>query len=181
MKKLAVVIALVIISINSNAQTSAITKQEPADRGFSVKVGEQAPDDFVLKLTDGSETSLKALRGKVVVLQLTASYCPVCRYKFPVLEKDVWQKFKERNFELIAVDRDEPLKTAVKFKKDVHITYPMALDPGAKIFADFTTKEAGIARDIVIDQTGKIVFLSRLYDPAEYTRMIAAIKQCLNN
>jgi peroxiredoxin len=180
MNKLFIIITIVILSVKVQAQHSSLRPPEDADRGFSVKVGQQAPDDFVLKLTNGSVTSLKALRGKVVVLQLTASYCPVCRQKFPVLEKTVWQQLKGQNFELIAVDRDEPLKKAIKFKRDVHITYPMALDPGARIFADFTTKDAGIARDIVIDQNGKIVFLSRLYDPAEYSRMIGIIKQCLN-
>jgi hypothetical protein len=53
---------------------------------------------------------------------------------------------------LIAVDRDEPLAKAIKFKKDIKITYPMALDPGAEIFGKFAYKQAGIARDIVIDK-----------------------------
>ncbi|MGF7079607.1 hypothetical protein ABIB50_001951 [Mucilaginibacter sp. UYCu711] len=61
---------------------------------------------------------------------------------------------------LIAVDRDEPLQKVIRFKKDVGITYRMALDPGAKIFRLFTTKDAGIARDIVIDQHGKSCFLA---------------------
>jgi len=180
MKKISMLIVLVILSISVKAQSVDGPPPEDANTGYSVKVGEQAPDDFILKLTDGTITSLRALRGKVVVLQLTASYCSVCRLKFPVLEKDVWQVFKGKNFMLIALDRDEPLKKASQFKREVHITYPMALDPGAKIFAAFTEKNAGIARDIVIDQNGKIIFLSRLYDAGEYSRMIETIKQCLH-
>lgn len=174
-------IVLTILAVTVKAQNTDGPPPEDVNRGYIVKVGDQAPDDFMLKLTDGNITSLKALRGKVVVLQLTASYCSVCRLKFPVLERDVWQVFKGKNFALIAVDRDETLTKAIQFKQDVHITYSMALDPGAKIFAAFTTKDAGIARDIVIDQKGKIVFLSRLYDPAEFSRMIAIIDKCVNN
>jgi cytochrome oxidase Cu insertion factor (SCO1/SenC/PrrC family) len=69
---------------------------EGPDRGYVVKVGQQAPDDFVLKLTDGTTTSNKALRGKVVVLQLTASYCTVCRLKFRHLEHELWMPLKEK-------------------------------------------------------------------------------------
>ena len=49
------------------------------DRGYIVKTGDQAPDDFKLVLADGTQTSLKQLRGKVVILQFTASWCSVCR------------------------------------------------------------------------------------------------------
>ena len=153
---------------------------EGPDRGYIVKVGQQAPDDFVLKLTDGTTTSLKALRGKVVVLQLTASYCTVCRLKFPHLEHELWLPLKSKNFMLIAVDWDEPLAKAVKFKKDIQITYPMALDAGAVIFGKFAFKQAGISRDIVIDQNGRIVFLTRLFDQKEFEEMTLKVKSLLS-
>jgi len=48
------------------------------DQGFIVKVGQQAPDHFKLKLGNGI-SSLKQLRGKVILLQFTANWCEVCR------------------------------------------------------------------------------------------------------
>ena len=45
---------------------------------YLVKVGDMAPD-FTLKYTDGTEFTLSALRGKVVMLQFTASWCGICR------------------------------------------------------------------------------------------------------
>ena len=167
-----------LFAVLTRAQTGP--PLEGPDRGYAVKIGQQAPSDFILKLTDGHMTSLKGLRGKVVVLQLTASYCSVCRLKFPHLEKELWKPSKHKSFILIAVDRDESLATAIKFKKEVKITYPMALDPGAKIFKTFTTKDAGIARDIVIDQNGKIVFLSRLFSGEEFHRMKVTIDSLLS-
>ena len=59
--------------------------------GYIVKVGEMAPD-FTVKLTDGKSITLSELRGKVVMLQFTASWCGVCRKEMPFIEKDIWLK-----------------------------------------------------------------------------------------
>ena len=59
----------------------------------------------------------------------------------------------------------------IKFRKDIGITYPLALDPGADIFGLFAMKEAGVTRNVIIDPTGKIVFLTRLFDREEFDRM----------
>lgn len=152
------------------------TNNATADnRGYLVNVGNQAPDDFELVLQDGHKTSLKQLRGKVVILQFTASWCSVCRKEMPHLEADVWKAYKDKNVVLIGVDRDEPLEKVKKFHDDMQITYPLALDPGAEIFGKFADKKSGVTRNVVIDTKGKIVFLTRLYDEREFGEMVKAI------
>ena len=69
---------------------------EQVDRGYIVNVGEDSPD-FTLQMIDGSTLSKKDLKGKVVVLQFTASWCSVCRLEMPHLEKDVWLPFKDKD------------------------------------------------------------------------------------
>lgn len=163
--------------------TTVALAQQPADnnRGYLVKVGDTAPEDIKLVLTDGTTTTLGALRGKVVVLQFTASWCVVCRKEMPHLEKEVWLPNKDKNFVLIGVDRDEPLEKVIKFKKDMAVTYPLALDPGADIFGRFADKKAGVTRNVVIDKNGRIVYLTRLYDPVEFKAMINVINQQLGS
>lgn len=167
------------IIANAQTQTTDAQQAEKAaanvDRGYIVKVGDQAPDDFELVLDNGQKTSLKQLRGKVVVLQFTASWCSVCRKEMPHLETDVWKAYKDRNVVLIGVDRDEPLEKVQKFRQDIQVTYPLALDPGADIFGRFANKKAGVTRNVVIDQTGKIVYLTRLYDVNEFNDMVKVI------
>ena len=152
---------------------------KPDARGYIVKVGDQAPDDFRLVLHNGETTSLAQLKGKVVVLQFTASWCVVCREEMPHLEKEVWQAYKDKGLMLIGVDRDEPLPVVQKFAKDMKISYPLALDPGADIFGRFADKKSGVTRNIVIDRQGKIVFLTRLYDEKEFKAMLAVIDQLM--
>lgn len=145
------------------------------DRGYIVKVGDEAPRDFELVLQDGTKTSLEKLRGKIVILQFTASWCVVCRKEMPYLERDIWQAYKDKDVVLIGVDRDEPLETVQQFHQNMKITYPLALDPGAEIFGKFAEKKAGVTRNVLIDRSGKIRFLTRLYDETEFAELIKAV------
>ena len=59
------------------------------DNGYIVKVGDQAPD-FLINEAGGRSYRLSDLRGKVVMLQFTASWCSVCRQEMPFIEKEIW-------------------------------------------------------------------------------------------
>ena len=148
---------------------------EDNPRGFVVNIGDSAPD-FSMKLTTGETLKLSELKGSIVILQFTASWCSVCRLEMPHLEEDIWKKYKEKNVVLIGIDRDEPLETVINFKKQMKITYPLALDPGAEIFSLYAEKNSGVTRNIVIDQSGKIVFLTRLFEETEYKQMLKIIE-----
>jgi peroxiredoxin len=168
------VLTTFITKAQQTTSTAATPNMTDADRGYLVKVGDQAPDDFELVLQNGQITSLKQLHGKIVVLQFTASWCSVCRKEMPHLETDVWKAYQ------IGVDRDEPLEKVQKFHRDMQITYPLALDPGADIFGRFANKKSGVTRNVVIDATGKIVFLTRLYDDKEFGDMVQVIDRLAN-
>lgn len=87
----------------------------PDAAGYIVKVGDMAPD-FEMTLTDGKKVKLSDLKGKVVMLQFTASWCSVCRKEMPFIERDIWQKHKENAaFALFGIDRDEPLERVKAF------------------------------------------------------------------
>lgn len=148
--------------------------------GYIVKVGEMAPD-FTVKLTDGKSITLSELRGKVVMLQFTASWCGVCRKEMPFIEKDIWLKHKSNpDFMLIGIDRDEPLEKVIAFGKSTGVTYPLGLDPGADIFAKYALRKAGITRNVLIDKEGRIVKLTRLYNPEEFASLVKEIDGMLS-
>jgi peroxiredoxin len=171
---------VLIISTQLFAQITKIPEKNiPADYGYIVKIGQHLPD-FEMTLADGKTVKTSDLKGKVVMLQFTASWCSVCRKEMPHIEKDIWQKHKSnKNFALYGIDLDEPLDKVKKFAEDIKITYPLALDPGGKIFYTFAEKNAGVTRNIIVDKTGKIVYLTRLYKEDEFNEMKQVIELLL--
>lgn len=151
---------------------SATFGQQPKiyDKEYLVKTGDMAPD-FTINEADGKTYKLSDLKGKVVMLQFTASWCSVCRTEMPFIEKEIWKAKKQDGLVVIGIDRDEPIDKVKKFKKDMAISYPLALDPEANIFGLFALKESGVTRNVIIDRTGRIIFLTRLYDRPEFDKM----------
>ena len=166
------------VSDTVKVATEAMSAQADST-GYIVRIGEIAPD-FTITLTDGKQVTLSSLRGKVVMLQFTASWCGVCRKEMPFTEKDIWLKHKDNaDFALIGIDRDEPLEKVLAFAKSTGVTYPLGLDPGADIFAKYALRDAGITRNVLIDREGKIVKLTRLYNEEEFASLVQQINEML--
>ena len=164
---------------SAQAEDKTTAEVTPDSVGYLVKVGDMAPD-FTVELTDGSKVTLSTLRGKLVMLQFTASWCGVCRKEMPFIESDIWQPNKERkDFVLIGIDRDEPLEKVKEFAQQTKVTYPLGLDPGADIFALYADRQAGITRNVLIDPDGRIIKLTRLYNPEEFASLVALINERL--
>ena len=119
------------------------------------------------------------IKGKVVVFQFTASWCSICVKEMPHLEKEVWQRFKNDEFLLIGVDLMEDLEVVNEFILNTKVTYPFTIDSDGSFFESFTLPKAGVTRNIVLDHTGKISFLTRLYNEEEFAQMIEHIDQLL--
>ena len=166
------------VSDTVKVATEAMSAQADST-GYIVRIGEIAPD-FTITLTDGKQVTLSSLRGKVVMLQFTASWCGVCRKEMPFIEKDIWLKHKDNaDFALIGIDRDEPLEKVLAFAKSTGVTYPLGLDPRADIFAKYALRDAGITRNVLIDREGKIVKLTRLYNEEEFASLVQQINEML--
>ncbi|MFQ6605343.1 MAG: TlpA family protein disulfide reductase [Fidelibacterota bacterium] len=159
--------------------TGTLLLAQTADsRGYIVTVGDPCPD-VSLTFTNDSTVTLSALRGKVIMLQFTASWCSVCRQEMPHIEKEIWQAYRDQGLIVIGIDRDEPRERVIQFVREMNITYPLALDPGADIFARFARRDAGVTRNVLIDAAGNIAFLTRLYDPEEFSSLKQAIDDLL--
>lgn len=166
MKKINIVIFIIIGFLVSFCGQN----KKVYDEGYLVKVGDMAPD-FTIKEAGGKTYQLSSLRGSVVMLQFTASWCSVCRTEMPFIEKDIWQKKKDEGLIVIGIDRDEPVDVVNKFHDDMHISYPLALDSAANIFGLYAQKDAGVTRNVIIDRDGKIIFLTRLFEEEEFNAM----------
>lgn len=88
--------------------------------------------DFTLKSFDGQTLKLSELRGKVVVINFWASWCPPCRDEAPFLEK-MWRQYKDRGVVFIGVDYVDTESAARAYIKEFNITYFNGPDIGSEI------------------------------------------------
>ena len=191
MKKLTFLMAaLVMLAACNNAskksEATAAAEQAPTqdtivyEHEYLVKVGDMAPD-FTLKYTDGSEFTLSALRGKVVMLQFTASWCGICRGEMPHIESRIWQPHKDNaDFVLVGVDREEPREVVEEYTAKIGTTYPMLLDEKGDVFASYALRKSGITRNVLIDRDGRIVKLTRRFVEPEFNDLVATIDSLLS-
>ncbi len=141
------------------------------NRGYIVNIGDKAPH-FETELLSGEKVKLSELKGKVIMLQFTASWCGVCRKEMPYIESEIWKPLKDKDdFVLLGIDRDEPKDKVFDFVKKTGVTYPIGLDPGAEIFQLFALKGSGVTRNVIINREGKIICLTRLFNTEEFDKM----------
>lgn len=156
-----------------------VNAQEGEDRGYVVKVGDMAPD-FTLKMDNGRTIHLSELRGKVVMLQFTASWCGICRKEMPYIESDIWLRHKDdKDFVLVGIDREETAEKVAYLKDVTKITYPLAYDTTGDVFRLYAHPNAGITRNVLIDKKGRIVLLTRKFEEQEFKGLCGKIDELL--
>ena len=172
-------VLLFLLCILNFALCIQVNAQEGEDRGYIVKVGDMAPD-FELTMDNGKTIHLSELRGKVVMLQFTASWCGICRKEMPHIESDIWQKHKDnKNFELVGIDREETPDKVALLRDVTKITYPLAYDTTGEVFRLYAHPNAGITRNVLVDRDGKIVMLTRKFEEQEFKTLCAKIDELL--
>jgi peroxiredoxin len=85
-------------------------------------------EDFTLPLVEGKKFRLAAQRGKVVMINFWATWCPPCREEMPAMER-LWQHHKDQGFVIVAVSLDADPAVVKPFVDRHTLTFPVALDP----------------------------------------------------
>lgn len=160
---------------NRNAKKSAETDTESTTL---VKAGETAPD-FTVELVDGSQLSLKELRGKVVLLNFWATWCPPCRQELTRVQKDIIDRFAGKEFAFLPVSRGEKRETVEAFREKTGYTFPMGLDSARTVYDRYASNY--IPRNFLIDKEGKVVLATVGYDDEEFDALIRTIEKTLEN
>jgi peroxiredoxin len=109
--------------------------------------------DFTLADLQGKAWHLQDLRGKVVLVNFWATWCPPCRKEMPDLDA-LYNKFKDQGFVVLAISDEEAAKVS-PFITEHKISYPVLLDPGRRVNELFIVE--GIPKSFVYDRSGKMV------------------------
>ncbi len=141
-----------------------------------MKVGDKAPD-FTVEMIDGSHVTLSELRGKVVLVNFFATWCPPCREELTRVQTDVVDRFAGRDFQLLSISREEPRATVEAFRAKTGYTFPMGIDSVRTAYNLYATNF--IPRNFLIDKDGTVMFAGVGYEPEEFDKLIAKIEKLL--
>lgn len=168
MKKIIVTAALIF--------TSLFLSSQEKDNGNVVKAGDMVPD-FKVKMFDGKETDIKALKGKVVLVNFWATWCPSCIQELAVVQKEIIDRFAGKDFVFLPISREDSYEKIAAFRKARGHNFPMGMDPDRSIYSKFA--RISIPRNYVVDKSGKIVHMDIGYTPEQFKEMIEVIEKLL--
>ena len=133
-----------------------------------------AAPDFQLEDMDGEKYSLESYRGKVVILNFWATWCPPCRREIPSMEA-LYQTFKDEAFAILAINEWETEDHVFAFMGELPVEpgFPILFDPDSEVAQSFGVK--GLPTTLLLDTQGKIVYRAvggRDFDHPEVKKII---------
>ncbi len=158
------------ISSNTNQDPSSLVAQDEENLSLSkddlpirmipMEKRGKAPD-FTLPYLNGDSFSLSSLAGKVILLDFTATWCYYCDLQAPQVNKVV-QKFKDSNFQAIAIDcRESKDVVLAKYPKG-NKGYPIVLDERGETLSIYGIN--GFPTYLILDSQGRVAFFQSGYD-----------------
>ena len=112
----------------------------------------QQENGFTVTGMDGKTYSLAGLKGRIVLLNFWATWCPPCRKEMPDMEK-LYRSYEAKGLTVVAVS-DEDRATVEEFLAKNHYSFPVALDPGRKVNTAFNVE--GIPKSFIFDREGRL-------------------------
>lgn len=132
--------------------------------GQVARTGSRAPE-FALKNIRGSYVSITALRGKVIVLNFWASWCPPCRNEMPELET-LYIRYRGRGLEVLAVSTDTSESSLREYLSEHPLSFRVLYDKDSSVSKELYGVFS-IPTSFLIDRDGMVV--RKFYGPQEWT------------
>jgi peroxiredoxin len=117
--------------------------------------GSPAAADFTLRDVDGQQHTLSAYRGKIVIVNFWATWCPPCRFELPAMEK-VWNRVKNKDVIILGINVGEDADTIFTFTADYPVTFPLLMDTDSSVIRKYPV--IGLPTTFVIDTSGRLVY-----------------------
>lgn len=157
-----IVLTLAATLALSAASASAQSEKHPdswyADKfrrlGFTYYGKAATPPDFTALTLSGAPARLGDTKGKIVILNFWATWCPPCRAEMPSLES-LWKGMKDRDFTIMGVSGGEPLETVKSFVEAGGYTYPLFADPSNGIAAKYGVR--AIPTTLILNKEGGVI------------------------
>jgi peroxiredoxin len=149
---------------------------EGGDEPSKALEGKPAPDFAAKDLTD-KQVALKDLKGKVVIVDFWATWCPPCREGLPHVDK-VYQAFKDKGVVALAVDVQETKDKVQQFVTENKFTFTALLDSDGKVSEKY--KVSGIPQTVIIGKDGNVKNVFVGTGPDSEKRLHDAVEAAVN-
>lgn len=115
--------------LDGDSDFKTLTDSDSSSKIFTPKANSTnlPAEDFELTLLSGESLKLSNYRGKVIVLNFWASWCPPCRWEMPSFER-VWKEYQGLDVMFIGIAISDRKEDAIEFVESVGVTYPIGLD-----------------------------------------------------
>ena len=155
----------------------AVSAQQ--DSTTLTRIGDPVPS-FAFETEKGKVVHIEDYKGKLILINLFATWCPPCNTELPVMQKQIWDRYKDNpNFALFVFGREEGWDKLTPYKAKKGFTFPILPDLKRVIFSKFATQS--IPRNVLIDQSGKIIYQSIGYSEKEFAELEELIGQKLKD
>lgn len=147
-----------------------------ANQGLNPMDGKPMAPDFTLKNLDGEMQSLSDFKGKVVIVNFWATWCPPCRAEMPSMQR-AWNVIKDKDVVMLAVHVGGNEDKIWSFVGDYELDFTVLIDAKSKV-ADAWPME-GLPSTFVIDPQGRIAYRAiggREWDDEDILSSIYALR-----
>ena len=167
-------LALVLLML---VATVAVAEQPPLGHKMNPVSPPLAAPGFTLPDMDGEMHSLNDFRGKVVMLNFWATWCPPCRREMPSMQR-LYEKYRERGLTVVAVNQFEDPDLVFEFtgRLSLEPTFPILFDRESRVSEQYRVK--GLPTTYLLDKAGKIRFRAiggREFDHPEVEALIESL------
>lgn len=137
--------------------------------GTILKKGDKA-HLFKATTIDGKVIDLNQMKGKVIMVMFFATWCGPCNMELPVLEKNIWNKYRDnKDFVLLVMGREHDETALKEFAKNKNFNLPFAPDINREVYSKYAEKT--IPRNYIIGKDGIIAYNAIGYTEADFKKM----------
>ena len=142
-----------------------------------LKLGDTLPK-FELKSSVNGDVKPADLKGKVVLVNLFATWCGPCQKELAEVQSTLWPKYKDnKNFVMLVIGREHTDEDLKKYNERKKFTFPLYPDPKREVFSLFAEKS--IPRSYLFGKDGKLLYSSIGYTAEDFQKLMESIEKAL--